>query len=136
MKFKKYLSETTAISNNNVEVNFNVSMRNGRNFKTNIPPAKRTLDNIPRYANKKLKCAFQDWLCIKKDESDSDITAYGKAANGKWYGWSHRAVFGFEPGYEIKEGGVAIDKNRKLPYKIKDEEDAKWHAILFAKEVA
>jgi len=106
-------------------------------YKTDIPPESRSFDNLPRYANKKPICGFQDWLCIKQD---SDFTKNGatggKSSNGKWYGWSHRAVYGFKSDMEVKKGHVAIDSKRQLPYKIKDDDDAKWHAIKFSREVS
>lgn len=109
-------------------------------YKTDIPPEERSFKNLPRYANKKAKCRFQDWLCIDEQgggKKDGHLTPnyYGKSTNGKWYGWSHRAVYGFKAGMEVKKGHIAIRPGRSLPYKIKNDADAKWHAIKFAKEV-
>jgi len=107
-------------------------------YKTNIKPEDRSFKNLPRYkgTNKPI-CRFQDWLCL---ETDSEYTkkgaSGGKAANGKYYGYSHRAVFGFAPGQEIKKGHIAIKKGRQLPYKIKNDADAKWHAIEFSRQVS
>lgn len=156
----EFINEVTAVTNGNVETTFNVPkinkekfkklnkktnrMKNSKKikyYKTDIPPEERTFKNIPRYANKKLICRFQDWLCIdgkggsKKSNGVTTPNYYGKAANGEWVGWSHRAVYGFKAGMEIKKGHIAIKPGRSLPYKIKDEADAKWHAIKFAREV-
>ena len=74
--------------------------RNGY-IKTEVPIEKRTLGNLPRYSDKKPKVHFKDWLGIKGKSlsKDSSIHSYGKAeADGKWYGWSHRAIYGFGVG--------------------------------------
>lgn len=106
-------------------------------YKTDIKPEDRTFKNIPRYANKKPICRFQDWLCIETDSEYSKKGASGgKAANGEWIGFSHRAVFGFKPGHEVKKGHIAIKKGRQLPYTIKSDADAKWHAIEFSRQVS
>lgn len=150
------INELTSISGGDVEVDFQVPkinkekyrklnkktnrMKNFKKikyFKTDIKPIDRSFKNLPRYANKKPICRFQDWLEIKQDSEFSKKGASGgKASNGKWYGYSHRAVYGFEPGLEIKKGHIAIYPKRPLPYKIKDDNDAKWHAIQFSREVS
>ena len=156
MKFKQYLEkkyeiimyesaiiplvETTQVID--IPVNFDVPMhnkklKNKRFYRTDIAPKDRTLDNLPRYANKKIRCKFQDWLCFAKKNGKDIAGSYGRAANGKWYGWSHRAIYGFEPGFEVKsKDEVSRRRNKTLPYKIKDDADAKWHAIEFANQVA
>lgn len=76
----------------------------GGKFKTNVPPNKRTLDNIPKYSNGKSKVRFQDWMIIKSQKRDPSHSAYsfGKSeADGKWYGWSHRAIAGFGAGDKV-----------------------------------
>lgn len=55
--------------------------------------------------------------------------------DGKWYGWSHRAIAGFEPGDVIKKGDVVADQIEP-GYEIKDGADAKRVAIAFAKGVS
>ncbi|MCK5015583.1 MAG: hypothetical protein KAS32_00810, partial [Candidatus Peribacteraceae bacterium] len=65
-----------------------------RYFKTDIKPEDRSFKNLPRYADKKSKCTFQQWLGIKGNP--------GKGTDGKWYGYSHRAVWGFGVGDTIK----------------------------------
>ena len=111
--------------------------RKTRFLKTDIHPKDRHFKNLPRYANKKPKVRFQDWLGL---QSDSDFSrkgaSGGKSTNGKWYGYSHRAVYGFEPGMEVKKGHVAIKPGRNLPYTIKNDADAKWHAIEFSRQVS
>lgn len=127
-----------------------------RYFKTDIPPEKRTFKNMPKDG----KCRFQDWLCIKGDQ----YTTGALGADGKYYGWSHRAVHGFGVGDVIKPGHIgnkyqytkeAQDKYNKIadtegyeaadkwmdsqtfePYTIETEEDAKQHAIRFGKDVS
>lgn len=129
---------------------------------TKIKPKDRTLKNIPKYANKKPKVRFQDWLNLKKPSEISH--SVGKSSNGKWYGWSHRAIHGFKIGDIIKPGVIGnkfeygdkkndmynklYEKNPKKaneylkklkqfdPYEIKSDDEAKEHAIRFAKDVS
>lgn len=69
----------------------------------------------------------------------------------KWYGWSHRAIFGFGIGSEVKEDSCCAssgyvedyikehpEKDLSLPvgFKAKTLEDAKRMAIAFADSVA
>jgi len=149
--------ESTVVSGGNVDTNFQVPMANKEKFKklnpktnrmkirrklrylkTDIPPEDRDFDNLPRYANKKPICRFQDWLCLESDpDYDKNGASGGKSPNGKHYGYSHRAVYGFGPGMEIKNDDyIGRDTKRKTPYKIKDDNDAKWHAIRFSREVS
>ena len=69
----------------------------------------------------------------------------------KWYGWSHRAIFGFGVGYEVKEGDCTNssgytqeyldkhpEKDLSLPigFKATSLEEAKRMAIAFADSVS
>lgn len=103
--------------------------------KTDIPPEKRTLKNLPRYADKKAKVHFKDWMGIKGQKLDSKASAesYGKSdATGEWYGWSHRAIAGFKVGDVVKADTCG---NTKGEYTIKTDDQAKETAINFAKDV-
>jgi len=148
MRFKQFLKE-------NVE--YEIPHKSGKSkLKTNIPPEKRDLKNLPRDSKKNAKVRFQDWLGIKGNP--------GKAYNGKWYGYSHRAIYGFGIGDVIKpdyignkyqytdevhkkyekiyneQGQEAADKYYKSitfePYTIKTDEEAREHAERFMKDVS
>ena len=82
---------------------------------------------------------------------DNKVCSIGKSQkDGKWYGWSHRAIFGFKIGDVVKQGdccassgwveGCEEYKNdpHVLPvgFTAKTEEDAKKMAIAFASSVA
>ena len=151
-KFLKYLNDENSVASGSAEQLSFVPMKNKKKFKklnpktnrmktsrktlyyeTKIQPEERSLKNLPRYSDGKSKVRFQDWLEIEKEDNG----CYGKSCNGKYYGWSHRAISSFKAGDEIKNSdNLAYDPKRKLPYKIKDEKDAKDHAIRFAKNVA
>jgi hypothetical protein len=113
-----------------------------KNFKTikylftDIPPEKRTLKNLPRYANKKVKVRFQDWLEIdsKKLDSNDSVTTYGWAADGKCYGWSHRAVHGFSIGEIVKPDTIGNEGGKE--YTIKTREQCEEAAKKFAREIS
>lgn len=55
--------------------------------------------------------------------------------NKAWYGWSHRAIFGFVVGHEIKEGHICQDKFG-IGFVAKTLEDCKDLAIEFANQVS
>ena len=125
-------------------------------YEAEVSPEKRTWGNIPKYSTGKLKVPFTQWLGLKGQGS--------KGYDGKFYGWSHRAVYGFKPGDTIKMGSIgnkyqygdAVNKKYNSiadkdgyekadayissikfePYKIKDEAEAKEHAIRFGKEIS
>jgi hypothetical protein len=133
-----------------------------KNFKrtnwivTEVAPEDRTFDNLPRYKDGGAQVKFTDWLSIKGNP--------GKGTDGKWYGWSHRAIYGFKPGDTVKPGDIgnkyqytpevskkymdimtndgmdAADKYMKTitfePYQIEDDEDAQAHALRFHNDVS
>jgi hypothetical protein len=102
-------------------------------IKTEIPMEKRSFNNLPRYADKSSKVRFQDWLGIKSEKNPS--CSIGKAeCDGKWYGWSHRAVYGFGVGDVVKVDTMGNDTGKE--YEIKTDDEAKAAAIAFAKEIA
>lgn len=102
----------------------------GKNpIKTDIPPEKRTTKNLPRFATGKAKVRFQDWLCLDNLIGNS----VGKSSNGKWYGWSHRAMYGFGIGDKVKKGDCAYNGKE---YTIKTDAQAKQTAIDFADSVS
>jgi len=78
-----------------------------KNFKrmryhvTDIKPEDRSFKNLPRYADKSPRCTFQQWLGIKGGSCDGP-----QGTDGKFYGWSHRAVYGFGVGDVIKPGSI------------------------------
>ena len=105
---------------------------------TDIPPEKRTLKNIPKYSTGKSKVRFQDWLCLKKSpnlyDKHNDIS-WGWSPNGKCYGWSHRAVYGFNVGFKITKNTCGNTKKGQ-EWIIKTEKEAEMMAKLFAKDVS
>lgn len=98
----------------NPKTNREKNFKKLRQLVTEIPPKERSFKNIPKYATGKNKVRFQDWLEIKGEKREPDHVAqsFGKSdADGKWYGWSHRAVYGFGVGDEVKgdSGGKKVD---------------------------
>jgi len=53
----------------------------------------------------------------------------------KWYGWSHRGIYGFKVGDVVKEGDV-IAGSLPIRFKAKTVGDAKKMAMVFAEGVA
>jgi len=103
-----------------------------------IEDSKRTFENLPRYSDGKAKVPFQKWLKIKKPDIDGlkdKAHSWGKGCDGKYYGWSHRAVFGFKIGDKIKEGDIAYGCYGKETT-LKTEKEVAQHAINFAKDVS
>lgn len=56
----------------------------------------------------------------------------------KYYGWSHRAIYGFGIGYECKKGHCGYEEMIKQGHKLKCDtlEDCKQAAIDFAKSIS
>jgi len=103
---------------------------------TDIDPKDRTFKNLPRYANKKPKVRFQDWLeidCKKLSPNDS-VTSWGWGADGKCYGWSHRAVHGFAVNDVVKSDTCGNETGKE--YTIKTREQAEDIAKKFADDVS
>ena len=111
--------------------------KNARYLVTTIKPEERTLNNLPRYANKKPKVRFQDWLMLNKDPKlyhKYDDVSWGWSPNEKVFGWSHRAVHGFGIGDKIKKDTIGNWKEKD--WIIKTKEEAERMAKEFARDVA
>lgn len=56
----------------------------------------------------------------------------------KWYGWSHRAIYGFKIGDKSGPGKVGYQtlKYKEWPTEANTKEDCKKMAIAFAEEIA
>ncbi len=82
---------------------------------------------------------------------DNKVCSIGKSRmDGKWYGWSHRAICGFQIGDEVKEGDCCAssgwtekylenhpdDKPLPIGFVAETEEDCKKMAIAFASSVS
>ncbi len=90
---------------------------------------------------------FAKSICAKrgiipeKAEPDHNICSIGfNPKEQKWYGWSHRAIYGFGVGSTVKEGSViaGLEPNPEFPigYEAKSLDDAKRMAKAFAREVS
>lgn len=77
-----------------------------------------------------------EWLGIKpeKTKPSNAIGTYGKSTNGKWYGWSHRAINGFQTGDKVSTGAAGNTSGND--YTIKNDDQAKQAAIDFAEDVS
>jgi len=124
----------------NLKTNREKTFRKTMYHETDIIPKDRTFENLPIYADKKPKVKFQDWLLIKPEKTnpDHDVCSFGKSeADGKFYGWSHRAVCGFGIGDKVKPGTCGLNNiNKKAPFTIKNDKEARDMAIAFAKDVS
>ena len=97
------------------------------------------------------------YLCVKRGIApelrgpDSRTCSIGKAKDGKWHGWSHRAIFGFQVGDVAKEGDCVCssgwtdeylaehpEEDLSLPvgFEAKTEADCRRMAIAFAESVS
>lgn len=56
----------------------------------------------------------------------------------RYYGWSHRAIYGFKVGHKSGPGKVGYQtlKDKGWPIEAKTKEDCKKMAIAFAEEIA
>ena len=83
-----------------------------------------------------------EFLCDKRginpeiNQAGHSVCSIGKSdIDGKWYGWSHRAINGFAVGDVVKEGDCAYDPEIGA-YTIETEEQAKQAAKAFAESVS
>ncbi len=71
---------------------------------------------------------------------DSSVCSIGYSVkDGKWYGWSHRAIFGFKIGSECKKGDchyIPRSQRGKGDWIAKTTKDAKQMAMDFAEGVS
>ena len=125
-KFKKVNPKTNRLK----------TSRKTKYLTTDVEPKNRTFKNLPRYADGSVKVKFQDWLMIKPEGGDKTRPHYyGKSdADGKWYGWSHRAVYGFKEGDVIKPDTIGNEGGKQ--FTLSSEKEAREFAIRFAKEVS
>jgi hypothetical protein len=74
-------------------------------------------------------CVCSIGKCIYIDENHVDF--------GKWFGWSHRAMYGFKVGddYKVKEGDC-LERYFPNGFKAETEEDCRNMAIAFAESVS
>ncbi len=66
------------------------------------------------------------YYCIKRGiqptvaKSDNRVCSIGFCpSEQKWYGWSHRAIYGYGIGHIIKKGSSGITKDIPVGFKIK-----------------
>jgi hypothetical protein len=105
---------------------------------TKVAPKDRTVRNVPKDAKGFPVCTHQTWLEIEgeRQSPSSSVDSFGKSrANGKWYGWSHRAIASFGIGDVVKPTTSGFD-HLKEPFIIKTEEKAKEVAKRFARSVS
>ena len=83
------------------------------------------------------------YLCVKRGiapilrTNQSNVCSIGYCSrDGKWYGWSHRAIYGFKVGDTIKEGDCTADGPLPIGFTALDIEDAKMMAEVFAESVS
>ncbi len=83
------------------------------------------------------------YLCVKrgiapiKANPKHSVCSIGYCSrDGKWYGWSHRAIYGFKVGDTIKKGDCTADGPLPLGFTALDIEDALMMAEAFAASVS
>ena len=118
----------------NPRTNREKNFKRQRFLTTNISPEERSFKNQPKYADGKPQVKFQDWLEIKTEPDKNNL---GKAADGKWYGWSHRAIYGFKAGDQVTgdSGGKKVDYP-KLPDGSLDFDNGKYEPDFVIKNDA
>lgn len=81
-------------------------------------------------------------LCVKYgiapelSDEDHQVCSIGYSEReGRWYGWSHRAIYGFKVGDKVKEGDCGYNPEVG-EWTAETNEDAKQMAIQFADSVS
>lgn len=54
----------------------------------------------------------------------------------EWYGWSHRAIYGFGVGHKVKKGSTLVGDGYRVGDVVKTFDEAKDMAIAFAESVS
>lgn len=100
-----------------------------------IEGGSRTCSQISMDESKKRKPDFFDKHGIKKETlPGNNVPSIGfSETEQKWYGWSHRAIYGFGVGSKVKKGHAGY-KGKEWTAKTLD--DAKKMAINFANDVS
>jgi hypothetical protein len=109
-------------------------------------------DYIGSFDNMTMGLLSKYGILPEKAEPSNNVCSIGKSLkNGKWYGWSHRAICGFSIGDTVKDGdccaspGVTdeylkdhpeADLSLPIGFVAKTEEDCKRMAIAFADNVS
>ena len=142
MKFKEYDEKTWTVKKKHPKKvkELNPNTLRTKTYKrsdyttTEIAPEKRSLKNIPKYADGKDKVDFKDWLGIKAEKRDPShsVATFGKGQDGKWYGWSHRAIGSFSVGDVVKPNVLDNEKE----FTIKTDDEARQAAIDYAESVS
>jgi len=70
-----------------------------------------------------------EWLKIERNGGKSK-------ADGKYYGWSHRAIYGFAVGDKVKGDSLDKKKTSDPDFVIKTEKQAEEVANTFKKNVS
>jgi len=112
------------------------------------------IDNLKQLLDKGIIPELKPSSLAKVNSGDKHpyTCSIGKSIkDGKWYGWSHRAIYGFEIGDKVKEGDCTAssgwteeyikdhpEEDLSLPvgFEAKTEEDCKRMAIAFADSVS
>ena len=95
------------------------------------------------------KLVIERGIMPQKVDASDKVCSIGKSTDGKWYGWSHRAIYGFSIGDVVNKGDCCAssgwtkeylkthDDPHILPvgFEAKIEEDCKRMAIAFASSV-
>jgi hypothetical protein len=88
---------------------------------------------------KRLILSAEDWKAKHGIKSEGKGLGFSEEEQ-KWYGWSHRAYYGFGIGYEVKEGDVVCsefgDGSIKPGFKCKTLADCKKLAKAYADSVS
>ena len=109
-------------------------------------------DYIGDFDNMTMGLLAKYGILPEKADSKHNVCSIGKSLkDGKWYGWSHRAVHGFSIGDVVEKGdccntpGVTEEYLKDHPeedislpvgFTAKTEEDCKRMAIAFAESVS
>jgi hypothetical protein len=109
-------------------------------------------DYVGSLDNMALRLISDRGILPEKSDPTHNVCSIGKSfKDGKWYGWSHRAIHGFSIGDVVKEGdccatpGVTEEYLKDHPeadislpvgFTAKTEEDCKKMAIAFAESVS
>lgn len=83
-----------------------------------------------------LRLIVKRGIMPEKANSDDNVCSIGFCKkNQKWFGWSHRAIYGFGIGHKVKKSSTLVGDGYKVGDVVKTLNEARDMAIAFANSV-
>ena len=69
-------------------------------------------------------------------DDDHSVCSIGRShRDGKWYGWSHRAIYGFKKGSRVNDEDHLCSEHLPVGFQAQNEDEKREMAVAFARSV-